>query len=37
MRRAAANHGEIWNLKGYSLAASRRLLLAAPKGKTPRS
>ncbi len=26
--------GEIWNLKGYSLAASRRLLLAARKGKT---
>jgi protein ImuA len=27
--------GEIWSLKGYSLAASRRLLLAARKGKTP--
>jgi protein ImuA len=27
--------GEIWNLKGYSLAASRRLLLAARKGKVP--
>ena len=27
--------GEIWNLKGYSLAASRRLLLAARKGRTP--
>src|SRR5271165_4268153 len=26
---------EIWNLKGYSLAASRRLLLAARKGRTP--
>jgi protein ImuA len=31
----AAVVGEIWNLKGYSLAASRRLLLAARKGKTP--
>ena len=27
--------GEIWSCKGYSLAASRRLLLAARKGKTP--
>src|SRR3984957_19601933 len=27
--------GEIWNLKGYSLAASLRLLLAARKGKVP--
>src|SRR5690348_3226817 len=27
--------GEIWNLKTYSLAASRRLLLAARKGKVP--
>jgi protein ImuA len=27
--------GEIWNLKGYSLAASRRLLVAALKGGTP--
>ena len=27
--------GEIWSLKGYSLVASRRLLLAARKGKTP--
>ena len=27
--------GEIWNLKGYSLAASRRLLLAARKGRAP--
>src|SRR5271166_5459991 len=27
--------GEIWSLKGYSLAASRRLLLAARKGRTP--
>ena len=27
--------GEIWSLKGYSLAASRRLLLAARKGKVP--
>ena len=27
--------GEIWRLKGYSLVASRRLLLAARKGKTP--
>jgi protein ImuA len=27
--------GEIWNLKDYSLAASRRLLLAARKGRTP--
>src|SRR3984957_13920756 len=27
--------GEIWNLKGYTLAASRRLLLAARKGKVP--
>ncbi len=31
----AAVIGEIWSLKGYSLAASRRLLLAARKGKTP--
>ena len=31
----AAVVGEIWSLKGYSLAASRRLLLAARKGKTP--
>ena len=31
----AAVVGEIWNLKGYSLAASRRLLLAARKGRTP--
>ena len=31
----AAVIGEIWNLKGYSLAASRRLLLAARKGKVP--
>ena len=29
----AAVVGEIWNLKGYSLAASRRLLLAARKGR----
>jgi protein ImuA len=27
--------GEIWSLKGYSLVASRRLLLAARKGRTP--
>ncbi len=27
--------GEIWNLKPYGLAASRRLLLAARKGRTP--
>ena len=27
--------GELWSLKGYSLAASRRLLLAARKGKVP--
>ena len=27
--------GEIWSLKGYSLAASRRLLLSARKGKVP--
>jgi protein ImuA len=27
--------GEIWSLKGYSLAASRRLMLAARKGKVP--
>ena len=27
--------GEIWSLKGYTLAASRRLLLAARKGKVP--
>jgi protein ImuA len=27
--------GEIWSLKGYSLVASRRLLLAARKGKVP--
>jgi protein ImuA len=27
--------GEIWSLKGYSLAASRRLLLAARKRRTP--
>src|SRR5271165_4882399 len=31
----AAVVGEIWNLKGYSLAVSRRLLLAARKGRTP--
>jgi protein ImuA len=31
----AAVVGEIWNLKGYSLAASRRLMLAARKGRTP--
>jgi protein ImuA len=31
----AAVVGEIWNMKGYSLAASRRLLLAARKGRTP--
>ncbi len=31
----AAVVGEIWSLKGYSLAASRRLLLAARKGKVP--
>ena len=31
----AAVVGEIWNLKGYSLAASRRLLLAARKGQDP--
>src|SRR5580704_15823181 len=31
----AAVIGEIWSLKGYSLAASRRLLLAARKGKVP--
>ncbi len=31
----AAVVGEIWNLKGYGLAASRRLLLAARKGRTP--
>jgi protein ImuA len=31
----AAVVGEIWRLKGYSLAASRRLLLAARKGRTP--
>jgi protein ImuA len=31
----AAVVGEIWNLKTYSLAASRRLLLAARKGRTP--
>ena len=31
----AAVVGEIWNLKGYSLAASRRLLLAARKGGAP--
>ena len=31
----AAVVGEIWNLKGYSLAASRRLLLAARKGRVP--
>jgi protein ImuA len=31
----AAVVGEIWNLKGYSLAASRRLLLAARRGRTP--
>ena len=31
----AAVIGEIWSLKGYSLAASRRLLLAARKGRTP--
>ena len=28
--------GEIWSLKGYSLAASRRLLLAARKAERPR-
>ena len=33
----AAVMGEIWNLKGYSLAASRRLLLAARKGKNARA
>jgi protein ImuA len=27
--------GEIWSLKGYSLTASRRLLVAARKGRTP--
>jgi protein ImuA len=27
--------GELWGLKGYGLAASRRLLLAAHKGRTP--
>ncbi len=32
---SAAVVGEIWNLKGYSLAVSRRLLLAARKGRTP--
>jgi protein ImuA len=31
----AAVIGEIWSLKTYSLAASRRLLLAARKGKVP--
>ena len=31
----AAVVGEIWSLKGYSLAASRRLLLAARKGGAP--
>ena len=31
----AAVIGEIWSLKGYSLATSRRLLLAALKGKVP--
>jgi protein ImuA len=31
----AAVIGEIWSLKGYSLAASRRLLLAARKGRVP--
>jgi protein ImuA len=31
----AAVVGEIWSLKAYSLAASRRLLLAARKGRTP--
>ena len=31
----AAVMGEIWSLKGYSLAASRRLLLAARKGRIP--
>ena len=31
----AAVIGEIWSLRGYSLAASRRLLLAARRGKTP--
>ena len=31
----AAVIGEVWNLRGYSLAASRRLLLAARKGRTP--
>jgi protein ImuA len=34
-RAPAAVVGEIWNLKGYSLAASRRLMLAARKGRTP--
>ena len=31
----AAVLGEIWSLKGYGLATSRRLLLAARKGRTP--
>ena len=31
----AAVVGEIWSLRGYSLAASRRLLLAARKGRVP--
>ncbi len=31
----AAVVGELWSLKPYSLAASRRLLLAARKGRTP--
>ena len=31
----AAVVGEVWSLKGYSLAASRRLLLAARKGGAP--
>jgi protein ImuA len=31
----AAVVGEIWSLKDYSLAASRRLLMAARKGRTP--
>ena len=35
MRRASRGRGRDLNLKGYSLAASRRLLLAARKGKVP--
>jgi protein ImuA len=31
----AAVVGEIWSLKGYGLVASRRLLLAARRGRTP--